>query len=339
MFPPARFLSLSLALALTACAPNAPALTSTPSHPIAPAATAVPRRSAQLSELNRDVRAHAEPDQAWTPAVEGQAIFVGGGARTGEEACARLDLSEGAIVRLGANSAFELQVLPEQPEGFAARLALSAGQVWIGLLEATGLSQVEVETPSGVATVRGSFMSVAYAPDSGQLRVTCLEGECQLQGAAGPETALTGGQQAEIPAQGQRPSSVQPMDSAQYAEWEQHCPEAPAVPHILLSPGADQCGQTTVPAGEVEFNFGVGRWPTADEASAAIGDSRPTISLDGEPLPIGEPTGPEWHTGGEPAGWGYSTRTRVTVEPGRYTLVSEWYWPEVFTCELTVSGR
>ena len=94
-----------------------------------------------------------------------------------------------------------------------------------------------------------------------------------------------------------------------------------------------------VPAGEVEFSFGVGRWPTAEEAAGAIGDSLPAITLDGQPLAIGYRTGPEWHTGGEPAGWGFSTYTRVTLSPGTYVIISEWYWPDVFTCRLTVGGR
>jgi hypothetical protein len=95
----------------------------------------------------------------------------------------------------------------------------------------------------------------------------------------------------------------------------------------------------TVPPGVVEFGYGVGRWQTPEEASAAVGDSLPTITLNGEPLSITGRTGPEWHTGGEPAGWGFSTRTVVTLGPGEYTLVSHWVWPDVFTCQLTVGGR
>ncbi|MBL8058685.1 MAG: FecR domain-containing protein [Anaerolineales bacterium] len=292
-----------------------------------------------LSDLHNDVRACPEAALAWEPAAEGQCIYAGGGVRTGQAARVRLDLSEGVIVRLAADTLFTLQSVSPTEDDLAARITLTAGQVWLAVTEALGFERLEVETPTGVATVRGSFMSVAYTPESGQMAVTCLEGACELAGTAGSPVALTAGQQAEVPAAGQAPAPVQPMDSAQYAEWEQNCPETPAVPHILLSPGAAQCGQTTVPAGVVELNFGVGRWPTAEEALAAVDGSRPTISLDGQPLPVGDPTGPEWHTGGDPAGWGYSTRTRVTLEPGRYTLVSEWYWPDVFTCELTVSGR
>ena len=300
----------------------------------------VPPRLAVLSELQMTVNARSDSEAQWREAIEGQSVFVGGGVKTGDEARARLDISDGTILRMAANSEFTLTELTAAPTDAVTRFKLAVGKLWVALTGTAGEGVLEIETPVGVATVRGSYISVEFAEDTGQAVVTCLEGECRLTGTTGQATDLNHDQQAEIAGAGQAPSPAQPMEAAQYADWARNFPEAPAPPltSLLLSPGDTQCSPNTFPAGVVELTMGVGRWMTAEEAAAAIGDSNPTITLNGEPVTIHDRTGPERHPGDDPA-WGFSVRAYVMLEPGEYTITSQWHWAEVFTCLITVVSQ
>ena len=343
---------IGAALAVVACqpaltpAPTSPppptftsrAPTPVPPTPVPPTATQPPRTAA-LSELQNEVSSCIAADTEWEAAAAGQLIQTGGGVRTGEEARARLDISDGTIIRMAANSEFELRELSPGATDPTTRLKLAAGKLWAAVTEALG-GEFEIETPAGLATVRGSYMSVEYSAETGRVIITCLEGGCRLAGASGKFTELSDGQQSEIAATGQDPAPAKKMDAEQYADWAWNFPEAPAPPvtSILLSPGEKQCSPNTVPAGVVHFTMGVGRWKTTEEAAAAIGDSWPTVTLAGQPVTATDRTGPEWHTGDGDPGWGFSVRVFLLLDPGEYTITSQWYWPDVFTCTITATN-
>ncbi len=344
---------IGAALAVVACqsvltpAPTSPSLptftspspTSPPPTPVPPTTTLLPRTAA-LSELQNEVSACSVADAEWEAAASGQLIQTGGGVRTGREARARLDLSDGTIIRMAATSEFELRELSPGVTDPVTRLKLTAGKLWAAVTEMLGGGEFEIETPAGLATVRGSYASVEYSDATGQMIVTCLEGECRLTGVSGQSIELSDGQQSEIPASGQDPAPAKKMNAEQYADWAWNFPEAPAPPvtSILLSPGEKQCSPNTVPAGVVHFTMGVGRWKTAEEAAAAIGDSWPTITLDDQPVTATDRTGPEWHTGDGDPGWGFSVRVFLLLDPGEYTITSQWYWSDVFTCTITATN-
>jgi len=307
--------------------------------PTLPPTPTIPPRSATLCELQQKVDARSDSAVQWREAIEGQSVLVGGGVKTRDEARARLDISDGTVMRMAANSEFTLTELTPGPREAVTRFKLALGKLWVALAGTAGEGVFEIETPVGVATVRGSYISVELAEDTGQAVVTCLEGECRLTGTTGQATDLSHDQQATIAGAGQNPSPAQPMEAAQYADWARNFPEAPAPPltSILLSPGDGQCSPNTFPAGVVELTMGVGRWMTPEEAAAAIGDSNPTITLNGEPVTIHDRTGPERHPGDDPA-WGFSVRTYVMLEPGEYTITSQWHWDLVFNCVIEVTG-
>lgn len=209
---PARPLLMSVllpALLLAACQP-APA--STP--------TAEPR-TAVFAEIENDVQARLTTDDPYTVATIGQAIPVGGQARSGEDSRARLDLlPDATIVRLGPSTQFTLTELRMDAGNPATRLRLLGGQLWIVL----NGGALEVETDLGTAAVRGSMMGVLYDAVAGFMKVTCLEGHCSLSNQAGA-TELTAGQASEIRAAGEPPSPPRPMNDEEYIEWKKNVPE------------------------------------------------------------------------------------------------------------------
>jgi hypothetical protein len=223
----------ALVIAGQGCASPA-ALAPTPS----PTVTPTPRpRIAEVAELVNEVDARTTASDAWRSATVGVQVVVGGGVKTGDEARARVDLSDGGIVRLAANTEFELAALSPEPTESQTRFALAIGKVWAQVTQVLGSGSFEIETLSGTATVRGSLMSVEFFPEDGHMIVSCLEGECRLTGASGTFTDLAAGEQAEIPGFGQDPTPPQPIDTAQLDDWAQEVPEAqPVVSTITPGP-------------------------------------------------------------------------------------------------------
>jgi ferric-dicitrate binding protein FerR (iron transport regulator) len=217
-----RMINLLLAVLVAACVNPNP----TPSP-----------RTAELSELRNTVEARASGADQWQTASEGQNIAAGDGVRTGDEARARLDLSDGGILRLGANTEFELTELSPGETDPATRLQVGAGHVWISVSKALGNGAFEVDTPNGVAAVRGSLMGVEYYPANGQMIITCLEGQCRLtQPGSGQFTDLTTGQQTGIPGFGRDPGAAKPIDVVRLGEWAQVFPEALSIV-VTITPG------------------------------------------------------------------------------------------------------
>ncbi|MBF8281811.1 MAG: cell surface receptor IPT/TIG domain protein [Anaerolineales bacterium] len=189
-------------LLLAACGPK-------PSPAASPAVnTPTPdnSRAAIVSEIANDVEAKASEAESFAQAGNGTVVNAGGQVRTGDASKARLDFSGGSIIRLAANSTFSVQQVETANGGLLARLKLEVGKIWVSLSGGA----VEVETPVGVASVRGSFAIIAYDPGDPNdpsddvLILDCLEGECGFKNDSVDEElgnleglVLTGGTQIE----------------------------------------------------------------------------------------------------------------------------------------------
>ena len=169
-------------------------------------------RTATLVELKREVFVRANGAAAEGAATEGQVIGVGDQARTGARSGVRLNLSEGTIVRVSEMSAFLLSELSQNAGNPFTALQLLVGKVWVIL----NSGSLNVETPVGVAAVRGSLMSVSYNPGLNEIKVTCLEGTCSVI-VAGITYALIQGQQLSAPPYGT--PRLETIDSGQLEEW------------------------------------------------------------------------------------------------------------------------
>lgn len=217
-----------------------------------PSASTEPR-TAVFDALEDDVQARPANTSTYAPAALGDMLPTGGQARTGETGRAALLLSpEMSIVRLGPATGFTLTGLSPRAEDFFANLWLQAGQLWIILAGGS----LDVETPVGTASVRGSYLGVSFDPYMFQMTATCLEGVCSLANSLGT-TGFGSGQAADILGQGQAPGPARPMTEDEYLQWLDNNPEAvdlpaPAMfglpslyPVTVLEPGA---GWPTAPA-------------------------------------------------------------------------------------------
>lgn len=139
-------------------------------------------RSATVGDLAGQVSGRPSAGAPLAAVAVGFQLRAGGEVQTGEASRARLDFSDGTILRLAADSAFVLQsAAPAADGGFLGRVQLNIGKLWVSL---TG-GELEVETPVGVAAVRGSYAVFTYQPgnpdepDDDLLVIDCLEGSCR----------------------------------------------------------------------------------------------------------------------------------------------------------------
>lgn len=179
--------------------------------------------TASLDEVAGQVLAHARSDDPFAAVGNGFLLYPLGQVETKSNSKVRLDLSDQTLIRLGENSFFTLQYPQEEATGLLTRLQLEAGKIWI-ILRGGAL---EVETSSGVAAVRGSYMYVEYDLDSGEMRITCLEGDCSLSNAHGT-VEITAGQTAVI-LNADSPPEAGIMSEEDIQDWLDNNPEAQIV--------------------------------------------------------------------------------------------------------------
>ncbi len=185
-------------------------------------ATSIPEstRTATFTEITNVVDARSSNSVDYAPASLGQILKVSGEARTGEDGKARLDLApEGTIIRVAPNTIFTVLELSGDETNPKSKLELLFGKIFI-LLKGGSL---DVQTPSGVASVRGSLLGVFYNPDTKVLSATCLEGHCSL-GDNDEYIELTEGQAADI-FDGELSDEPRFMTADELGEWLEEAPE------------------------------------------------------------------------------------------------------------------
>jgi hypothetical protein len=237
---------------LGACGGAPETAVATPVAP--PAVTRMPIQATEdvftvsLSEIVGGVLARTAQEPGFSEVKNGYIVQLLGQVQTQTGGRARLDFSTGSLVRLGPNTLFTLQPPEEDSQGLLIRIRLEVGRIWV-ILQGGSL---EVETKSGVAAVRGSYMSVSYNPDSGEASITCLEGDCSLS-TAGGSVQITAGQTAVVTGVGE-PPQVGDMDDQDVQDWLNNNPEATVVvpgltetPVVVETSAATDVPPTSVP--------------------------------------------------------------------------------------------
>jgi hypothetical protein len=196
-----------------------PTATAEPTETLAPTATSIPPRTLIILSVEGTVQVRSAPDAAWAGAAPGQALTAGAELMTGEDGRATIQLDDGTAASVLANSSFVVQELEGEPENPITRFFLNLGSIFtFHSGELSGAASYEIETPNGVAAVRGTMMSVSYDPDTGQVAVTCLEGHCALSGG-GVTVELVEGETVTIEGFDLPPGEVGLMTGAQLDEW------------------------------------------------------------------------------------------------------------------------
>jgi hypothetical protein len=237
--------------------------------------------SASLSELSGTVDTKLAGQEEFTPASADTVLEVNGQVQTGGDGRVRLDLSSGTIIRVGPSSFFTLITNDEVAGGLATRLKLDIGKVFIIL----NGGSADVETPSGVASVRGSYMKVEVDPVTFDIYVTCLEGDCSASNPAGAVN-FTNGQKVVLfhrnPTTGNwTPPNVEDMTPEDFQEWLNENPEAKELFDQAMAT-VTAMAQATEPPTEAPTEAPTGEpqpSPTLDQAAPPAGASNGCFSI------------------------------------------------------------
>jgi hypothetical protein len=188
--------------------------------------------NATLNEVQGDVSAKQPAASEYSPAVDGLIIETGGEVQTGDDGRTRVNVSNGTFFRAGPSSHFVLQTLEDNNGDVLTRLQLEFGKVWVILT--AGI--LEIETPSGIASVRGSYLYVESRPDQ-SVKITCLEGDCSLKNNGGTAN-LVAGQAATITDENSAPQTGN-MTEDDFNQWLTINPEAQSIiPAVTATQGA-----------------------------------------------------------------------------------------------------
>lgn len=185
--------------------------------------------SAAVKELSGTVNIKQPGATDFAKATGDSVLQQNGSMQTGADGRVRLDLSTGTIIRMSPSSLFTLTANDQSNGSLSTKLNLDLGRIFIVL----NGGSLEVKTPSGVASVRGSYMMVEVDPNTQDVYVTCLEGHCGAGNDAG-NVDFTSGQKTILfhrdPATGQyTPPGVQPMTPEDYQKWLDENPEAKVI--------------------------------------------------------------------------------------------------------------
>lgn len=189
-------------------------------------------REAVISEFDFKVSVRVAAEGDYILATPGMSIQVGGAVQTNATGHARLDLKpEGTIVRVAPNSAFTLSQLEESKGEPKSAISLFFGKIFIML----NGGSLDVQTPSGVASVRGSVMSVSYDPELDRIQVACLEGVCSLIDDEGNEVYMNEGESAYVEMNGQI-VQLEGIDQGEILIWLEEVPELKDFMNALPNP-------------------------------------------------------------------------------------------------------
>lgn len=187
------------------------------------AITKIEPLSAKLSEVLGDVQAQRPDESNYSKVANNMILEEKSNVKTMDNSKVKLEISNKTIVRLGPNTLFNLVGQEEKPEGLITKLKIEFGKIWAIL----GKGSLEVSTPSGVAAVRGSYLSVNIDSKTGQISITCLEGNCSLQNGAGIVNIIAG--QTAFISNASTPPQTGRMTDADIREWLSMNPEATLV--------------------------------------------------------------------------------------------------------------
>jgi len=122
------------------------------------------------------------------PAQVGQALLPGDGVKTAADSEARVDIVIHKFLRIARTTPNTIWRLGPFTLKDDTIIELDQGKIFMldNGLDA-GFPPVRIVTPAGVASPRGTWMSVAYDPQTGVAEVQCFRGTCELANDLGTQ--------------------------------------------------------------------------------------------------------------------------------------------------------
>ncbi len=109
----------------------------------------------------------------WIKAKKGMLLFEGDRLKTRELARAAVIIDDGSIIRLNENTDLFLKV--RQADKKKNRIKLLLGHLWAKVKKLDHGQELEIETPSAVAAIKGTELELKVLPD-GKVRLIVWDG-------------------------------------------------------------------------------------------------------------------------------------------------------------------
>ena len=102
---------------------------------------------------------------SWTAAENGILLSSSDAIKTGPNTSASVIFFESSIIRLDSNTEITIQQIIQQDEEISIRIQQDAGRTWNTISKISGIDDYEVQTPTTVASVRGTAFVVIVEPN------------------------------------------------------------------------------------------------------------------------------------------------------------------------------
>ena len=113
--------------------------------------------------------------ESWTAAENGMYLYQSDSVKTGDNTSASIILFETSIIRLDSNTEVTIQKLIQQVEETSVELEQVSGRTWSTISKMSGMDNYEVQTPTTVASVRGTSFDV-YILANGNITISVGNG-------------------------------------------------------------------------------------------------------------------------------------------------------------------
>ncbi len=161
---------------------------------------------------------------SWQNASIGAPVFAGDRLRTGTGDQARVVFQDESLLDLAPATEVALvrQVLGGSGRRLDTQLRVSQGKVraWVGDAYRAAHARYEIETPTAIATIRGTDLIVAFDPAAEVTQVVCIDGEAEVSGTLGVmgRNVQLGPQARSQVAKGRFPAAAERLGTAQTEE-------------------------------------------------------------------------------------------------------------------------
>jgi len=98
--------------------------------------------------------------ESWTSAKNGMLLYQSDSVKTANDTSASIVLFESSIIRLDSNTEVALQEIFQQAGETSVKIKQDSGRTWNTVLKISGIDDYEVQTPTTVASIRGTSFDV-----------------------------------------------------------------------------------------------------------------------------------------------------------------------------------
>lgn len=102
---------------------------------------------------------------SWISAQNGMDLYQSDSIKTGVNASASIVFFKSSIIRLDSNTEVNLQEIIQSADGTNVKIKQDAGRTWNTVAKISGIDNYDVQTPTTIASVRGTSFDVYIKPD------------------------------------------------------------------------------------------------------------------------------------------------------------------------------